>query len=293
MRFRTCIDRIEYVRLPITSQISRVEFGALGHLPRHIFAQTAHERFSRLDRDYIAKKYSEEKFPVQGNALLAQAIGRLMASQPSHWQSKSSILITDIGPAGGALTSLFMLAELHRLGLLAKARIQLVDMSEAALQSTRRGKCPLPSTLLSDFGYFVPIRLLQRTLSHASLQVRDALDLGGLPVSDIVVSGFTHHHLNLADKPLAVAEMERIASAGAIVGVVDECMDYMDYLGWVRAHENETNSRGERVPIAVESFISVEAHIRLLRQSAIIESGSFRHGYYFTALRSVSLEPNA
>jgi SAM-dependent methyltransferase len=261
--------------------MTREEFEALPYLPRKDFSSSAKERFSRLDKDYVVKKYNEERFPVEGNAALAKAVGRTIEARRSGWEKKDGITLLDIGAAGGALTTLFMLAELGRLGLLAKIRLTLVDISRQALESTVSGDFGLPPSLFADFGYCFQPEHARGLLRNAAIEVRSAISLGDLPPADIVLSAFTHHHMNLADKQRSSREMERIARPEGIIGVADECLSYEDYIEWLETHHDELNGRGEQVPIAVESFIPLAEHKGFFRHVRMAEEAETRYFYYF------------
>lgn len=263
------------------SSMTRKEFENLRYLPREAFNSTAKERFGRLDKDYVAKKYREERFPVEGNAALARAIGRMIETRRDEWESKGEIRLVDIGAAGGALTTLFVLAELDRLKLPGDIKPTLVDISKQALESTIDGSFELPARMFSDFGYDFKPDQAKSFLRDAVLTVRSAVDLGDLPPADIVLSAFTHHHMNIADKQLASYEMERVARPGAIVGIADERLSYEDYLEWLDAHVKERNGRGDLVPIAVESFITLAEHKIFFKHVKMSEEAETRYFYYF------------
>ncbi len=266
-------------------RMTREEFANLLYLPRRVYNRTAKRRFSCLDSDYIKKKYHEEKFPVEGNAALVKSIGSIIKTRKQEWEVKDKIALVDIGAAGGALTTLFMLAELDRLGLINKIRLTLVDISRQALESTLRGDFDLPPHLFSDFGYTFRLEQAKALLKNATIAVRSAIDLGDILTADIVLSAFTHHHMNLIDKQLATREMERITKPGGVIGIADERLSYEDYVEWVHAHIKERNGRGEVVPIAVESFIPLAEHKEFLRHVRIAQEAESRYFYYFCGIK--------
>jgi hypothetical protein len=91
--------------------------------------------------------------------------------------------------------------------------------------------------------------------------------------------------MNLEDKALATREMERIAKRGGIIGIADERLSYEDYVQWVNDHARERNSRGEIVPIAIESFITLAEHRGFLRDARIAMEAETRYFYYFCGIK--------
>ncbi|MCX6769185.1 MAG: class I SAM-dependent methyltransferase [Candidatus Micrarchaeota archaeon] len=250
------------------------------HLPREIYSRTAMERFSLLDKDYFAKKATEDKFPLEGNVKLAKAIVKNISKAPGR-----ELVVLDIGAAGGALTTLCLLKELFGAGMV-KVKSMLLDISMDALKATKGWDFVLPMDLLrKKYGWTDAfVNFAKGIISNAEIIQVDILSLDRqLEKADICISGFTHHHLNIYDKQAAVKAMESLTKSNCIVGVVDESLSPKDYLRWAAAHEHETNSRGQTVPIALESFIRLERHIGFLESSIVLAKGKEREYYYFVA----------
>nr|WP_304767569.1 class I SAM-dependent methyltransferase [Candidatus Burarchaeum sp.] len=250
--------------------------------------ESAKERFSRLDEDYLARKATEERFPLEGNTRLAKAI---VPHLPSDAKSRT-LEIFDIGAAGGALTTLCLLKEFREAGI-SDVRITLVDLSLEALKATKEWRFSLPIGLLErEYGWSKDfVEFAKGIISAATLVQADFRNLSGAFPSkaDICSSGFTLHHMNLLDKLFATASMTQITRRGGIVGIVDECLSYTDYIEWIKRHEGEINSRGEHVPIAVESFIHLQDQLKLLDSSVMpLTSGAEKEFHFFVARKEKS-----
>ena len=262
-------------KFKVNMRPTKQEFSNMKFLDRRIFMLTAEKRFSKLNKDYIMKKFREEKFPIEGNNFLGKMIFDYIKKNLLFMKQKKKIVLLDIGSAGGALTTIFALKALHPFNLIDKTEILFVDVAEAVLQSTTLGNFFLPSDFIVKYNlakFGKNGRGIKGLLSKAE---RYCSDLVQLPKEirnvDICISGFTHHHLNIFDKALACSEMERITRKGGFIGVADESLDYEKYLKWLKQHKNEKNSDNEDVPIAQESFINMEEHISMFSHVNIIK----------------------
>lgn len=261
----------------------------MGTLPREIFRRTAEARFSALDRDYIKRKFEEERFPVTGNRLMSNYLLRYLRDNPSL-KSKKEILLLDIGSAGGALSTLFAIDALDKAGLLTQARILLVDVANNALKATVEGNFTLPPKFIkaNKLGRFGSNggRLRGILAKQAKYFCADTVSLPKeIRNVDICISGFTHHHLNLADKKLACGEMERVTRLGGFVGIADESLAYRDYLAWLKFHAEEKNSSGMPVPIAQECFIALSKHVALFKRLEARWKNRGREYYCFAGVK--------
>ena len=261
------------------------------YLDRRLFRLTAKKRFELLDKDYILKKFKEEKSPVEGNNLLGNQLCDYIKQHLNELKNKETILLVDIGSAGGALTTLFALRALDSFGLINKARIIQIDVAEDALNSTLKGNFFIPSEMIKEYklDYLGSNKktIKQILFNQAKYFCGDLLKLPSqIKGVDICISGFTHHHMNLFDKEAACNEMEKITRSGGFIGIVDESLNYEDYLLWLKFHKNEKNSLGIRVPIAVESFISMDEHIKFLRNVRILNQVETKKFYCFSGIRA-------
>ncbi len=104
-------------------------------------------RFGLL-KDYIQEKLGMDYFAIEGNLGIARGIRFYLNNQKGRLAKLDQIKVLDIGPAIGALTALLVLQELGRLGLLAKTRLILVDVSERVLDHTQKRDFQFPDLLI-------------------------------------------------------------------------------------------------------------------------------------------------
>lgn len=265
------------------------EFRLMKYLDRRIFRETARERFTMLDKDYINKKYKEEKFPIEGNNLLGNFVFKYLKNNLDYFKKKKEIVIVDLGAAGGALTTIFALKALITLGLIDKTKIILVDVAKKALHTTLVGEFFLCDQLIEEYslkGLGNNGKGIKKLLSKSKYYCSDLMNLPDeLNEVDICISGFTHHHLNIFDKKLVCREMERITRKNGFVGIVDESLNYEQYLEWLKQHKTEINYRKEKVPIAQESFIPLDEHIKLFNNLKIAEKVNEGKYYCFFGVK--------
>jgi hypothetical protein len=223
-------------------------------------------RFNALKTIYVTNKAEQEVFPIIGNFQISEGLREYIEKKYSHFKKCNKIKIVDIGAAGGALTSLYTLKILYEHHLLQKVELHLVDVAEDALIACKKLKFEIPYAVLQQHGFKKNI-LLESILKKIKESTLYCCDVTALPdmleESDIVVSGFTHHHLNLPAKEKACKNMLKIAKNGAFIGVADECLDIKQYVQWYNKHSCEINELGEKVPIAMESFIQMYDHLEL------------------------------
>ena len=266
------------------------EFEQMKYLDRRIFRETARNRFTRLDSDYINKKYKEERFPTEGNNLLGKLMFKYLKDNTAHFKRKKEIILMDVGAAGGALTTIFALKALNILGLLDKTKIILIDIAKEALHSTLVGNFVLSDRFIEEYnlkGFGDNGKGIKKLLSKSKYFCSDLINLPNeINNVDICISGFTHHHLNIFDKKLACREMERVTRKNGFIGIVDESLNYYQYLEWLNQHKDEINCRKEKVPIAQESFIGLSEHISLFSDVKILSKNK-SDKYYCISMKKI------
>ena len=275
----------------IHQRITRREMESQLYMDRRLYLRTAKLRFSLLDEDYIGRKITEERFPLDGNVELAKAITSALTESPI----RGKIRILDIGASGGALTTLCLLKELFDIGKV-DVDVTLLDISLAALMATLEWRFFLPIDILKkEYGWTDDfVSWARKVISRSKVVESDIIELNGflrdgtIGEVDICISGFTHHHMNIFDKAIAVRRMEQAIGSGGLIGIVDESLSYKDYVDWIKKHLDERNSKGELVPIALESFISMEEHISFLEKSELLTQERKRHYYYFVVRKNES-----
>lgn len=264
--------------------LSEKEFKSLPYLDREIYKETAQKRFSSLDT-HLDKKHIDWKTRVRANNDLALCLRDYINRNPSYLNNLKEIKIIELGSSLGAITTLFALRELNRFNLLNKTRIWLLDIYKEGLIKTKRIEFNLGLIIREGrFGENFNTRLLKEKLKSANLIKADILSLPKLPQFDIILSGFTHHHLNLDDKIIACKEMENIAKKNSFIGVGDLFFNYKKFITWLKNHKNEYNKEGKRIPYAVESFIPIAKHASFFRKSKLILK-SLKNSYYVFYLK--------
>ncbi|MEA3515386.1 MAG: hypothetical protein U9R34_07950 [Nanoarchaeota archaeon] len=196
------------------------------YLDSRIFRESARKRFTKLDRDYINKKYKEERFPTEGNNLLGKLMFKYLRDNIAYFKRKKEIILIDIGADGGALTTIFALKALNLLGLLDKTKIILIDVAKKALHTTLAGNFFLSDCFIEEYdlkGLGNNGKGIKEILSKSQYSCSDLITLPiEINTVDICISGFTHYHLNIFDKELACREMERVTRKNRFIGIVDE-----------------------------------------------------------------------
>jgi len=265
--------------------ISKKEFKLLPYLDRKIYKETAKKRFSSLDI-HLDKKHIDWKIRIQANNDFALCLRHYINKNLPYLKKLEEIKIIELGSSLGAITTLFALRELARFNLLNKTKIWLLDIYKGGLIETKKLNFNLDLIIKEGkFGKNFNTELLKSKLKSANVSEADILKLPkNLPQFDIVLSGFTHHHLNVSDKELACKEMERITKKKGFIGVGDLFFTYDKFIKWLKKHKGERDKKGERVPYAVESFIPILKHTLFFKKSKI-QLKSVKDYYYVFYLR--------
>ena len=106
----------------------------------------------RVAQGYVSEKYFEDKWISVGNEALAQELRKYIARHEDRLQQQEQIKILDIGPCGGAMTTLFCLQPLYEAGLLDKTTVSLLDIVPCTLEVTLLGEFGVPQELIDEFG---------------------------------------------------------------------------------------------------------------------------------------------
>jgi hypothetical protein len=197
-------------------------------------------RFQNFN-DYALEKMTLDPFVI--NALTGMMNGlRRYLSQPENFRrlnKQKDIVLIDIGPAHGALASLFALSVLEEFGLMDKTSLKLVDPVAEVLTETIKIKF--------DFKHIIlPIYLLSKLpqikrypwsysdwISRVESKIRSAASINkGIEDSTILVEfgnnvdlglvSFTFHHIEQAAKNKAVDNILCAMKIGGFIGIADE-----------------------------------------------------------------------
>lgn len=104
-----------------------------------------------INKKYIWEKYFEDKWVSQGNDLLSRKLEKYIQKNLKYFQSKRKITLLDIGPCGGAITSLFALRAFAKFHLLSKVEISLLDIVPNVLEATLVGEFYIPKKMIKEY----------------------------------------------------------------------------------------------------------------------------------------------
>lgn len=186
-----------------------------------------------------------DTFAIQGNLGIARGIRVYIQNQLERLQQQEQIVILDIGPAIGALTAMLALQELAQAGLMHKAKVVLVDVSERVIEYTQQRDFEFPEQLIHPQ---YKSKILSKIRTSKGI-VGSSHDIKMKENSiDICTAGFLFHHLHDDIKKTTAEEMQRVTKPGGYIGVAEEWFDnYDDYAAM---------HRDDEVPLAYESIIS-------------------------------------
>ncbi|MFC1682550.1 class I SAM-dependent methyltransferase, partial [Nanoarchaeota archaeon] len=158
-------------------------------------------------------------------------------------KKSKKIKLLDIGPCGGAITTLFALRSLDKFNLLDKVEIYLLDIVPDVINLTKKRNFDLPKEMIKEYGFGFAGESGQKYKKlMQSNKVKGIIGDGEtLPKTvrdmDIVLAGYLHHHMNLITRKNLAAQMERATKKGGFIGVVDfYVQNYEEYMNWYRPH---------------------------------------------------------
>ena len=264
--------------------ISKEEFEALLYLDRRLFEETAKNRFSSLDT-HLGSSHPDFDFRLEINAHLREGVDSYVKKNKEYLERQEKIKVVELGASLGAISSLYVLDELHKAGLTNKVELTLLDICSEPLERTKQLDFELQG-ICEKAGFGIPVETLRKILQNARIIEGNALETqepdNGYTLS---LAPFTHHHLNIYDKEIACKELERITAKNGGIVVGDLTFSYDDFVEWLRKHRTECNSQGQRVPYAVESFVSLDQHKSFFSDSSPIFKQQCPQHYVFAMQR--------
>ncbi len=244
--------------------LTKEEFDQLLYLPRREFNNSAKKRFSKF---YTNLDFTHPDFKkrVKINTQLASLIP---VNQFIHYPE---IKIIELGASFGTISSIAVAVYLLRRGYKDKISFTLLDMCIEPLENTKIIDFDLNNLLK----YFKATRYLEQItqiLRNSQIIEGSLINPHGVLFKkfNIVISAFTQHHLNIRDKEKACKVMEFIIQTGGLILLGDLTFTYKQYLKWLERHSMEKNSKGQNIPYAVESFITLHDHSRMFSKSTKI-----------------------
>src|SRR3989344_4356082 len=258
--------------------IGRVEFEILPYLDRRLYEGTARDRFSSLDT-HLNPDQPDFNLRLEVNAHLKDAIDSYIKQNMGYLQGQDKIRVIELGSSLGAISSLYVLDGLHEAGLADKVELTLVDICSEPLEKTKQLDFDLQE-IYKKANFSVPVETLRRILQDAKIIQGNSLVTQQPDNSyTISLSAFAHHHLNIYDKEIACRELERITAENGGIIVGDLTFSYDDFVEWLTKHQTERNSQGQRVPYAVESFVSLKQHQDFFRDSSLVFKRQYSQHY--------------
>lgn len=210
-----------------------------------VLEQGAVRRFpSGVNNKYISEKFFEDRWVSEGNNELANQLEEYLRNNLDSLKEKESIKLLDIGPCGGAITTLFALRAFDRVGLLGKVQIAMLDIVPNVLEATKAGEFVVPNELTEAYELSFAGKegerykeLLADEKTQYFLGDGEKLPDEVIGQFDVVLSAYTHHHMNLHGRKQLCGQMEEAARDGGFIGVADFFVrSYEDYMSWYKPH---------------------------------------------------------
>ncbi len=264
--------------------LTKEEFELLGCLDRRIYEETAKKRFSELDTN-LNPHHPDFKLRLEVNIHLKDAVNFFIKNNKEFLRKQKRIKVIELGASLGAISSLMVLEELYQAELIDKVELTILDICKEPLEKTKKSEFELEE-LYQKINFSIPLDIIKKILKKTIIIEGDILNTK-LKMNEysISIAAFTHHHLNIYDKRIACIELERITQGNGIIIVGDLTFSYEEFIEWLKKHQIEQNSIGQRVPYAVESFISTEEHQKLFDDSTTIFQKKYPNHYIFAMKR--------
>lgn len=209
-----------------------------------VLATGAEARFTEsINKDYLGEKYFEDKWVSNGNNALALGLEAYIKSNLEELEAKNEIKLLDIGPCGGAITTLFALRALDKYDLLDKTRIYLLDVVPEVLEVTKQGSFSVPQEMIDEYNLAFAGKQGEKYIALMQSDRVEAVLANGenLPEQiqdiDISVTAYVHHHMNLHARSDLAKQTEKVVRANGFIGVVDFYRPtFQDYMAWYKPH---------------------------------------------------------
>lgn len=264
--------------------ISRDEFELLEYLDRRLYEETSRGRFSSLDTN-LNPNHPDFNLRLEANAHLRDAVDFYLRYNRRYLQEQDKIKVIELGASLGAISSLYVLDGLHKVGLIDRVELTLLDICGEPLERTKQLDFDLQG-IYEKADFIIPVETLRKILQSARIVEGNALETQEQDNEyTISLAPFTHHHLNIYDKEIACKELERITAENGGIIVGDLTFTYNDFVKWLRKHQTERNSQGQRVPYAVESFVPIDKHQDFFSDSLALFTRQYPEHYVFVMQR--------
>ncbi len=265
------------------ASISKEDFACLWNLEQQSFEETAMQRFSKLDNN-LSLSHTDITLRLEINSVIREQVWKYIQVQQNFLHEQKVINLIEVGASLWAISSIYSLDALYIAGFIDKVQLTLLDICKHPLEETQ--KINFDIVLLHKLCQLtIPLEILKDIITNAEIITGNCLSLQESQKYTIALAPFTHHHLNVASKKLAVQQLEKITQKGWGIIVGDLFFTYESFIPRLQKHKNEKNSKGERVPYAIESFIPIEKHISLFENSNIVNKKEWDIFYCFSLLK--------
>lgn len=259
---------INITKKGISHRLTENEFNLLPYLDSRMFLETAAARFtgwvSPFDRSYL-----DWPRRIKIQEYMCVSLEKALIQTLPSFSRKKEIKIIYLGAALGSISSYFSLNVLKKFSLLDKTKIYLYDLLPEPLVLTKQGNFEFTKEAAEDCRIaetFSPEEY-KKIISKSELISGNIVDLPyTLENFDIAIAPYIHHHLNIFDKEKACQQMQKILCPSGIALIGDLTFDYKSFSKWLVYHEVE------KIPYALESFISLENHIQFFKSPQVIDS---------------------
>ncbi len=210
-----------------------------------VLEQGAVRRFpSGVNEKYVSEKFFEDRWVSEGNNELSNRLESYLWENIETLKQQDEISLIDIGPCGGAITTLFALRAFDRAGLLDKVQIAMLDIVPNVLEVTKAGQFIVPNEMIEEYqlsfagkdgGVYKKMLADEKTTYY--LGDGEKLPDEVIGNFDVVLSAYTHHHMNLHGRKLLCQQMEEAAKPGGFIGVADFYVPtHEEYMKWYKPH---------------------------------------------------------
>lgn len=217
-------------------------------------------RFGSHDK-YIQEKILVDFFAIKGNTKIAECLQNYIKKHLKELKSMPKIKLLDIGPAIGAISTMFALQELAKFDLLKKTQVHLADVSERVIDKTQSGNFYFPKTIIDPSLKSEIMKKLKNSKGHIC-------PVSKMPFKDnhfdIVIAGFLFHHLHNNIKLASAVKLQKVVKKNGFIGIADEWFE-----NYKKDFANE--HMNDEIPLAYESIIPMNKLLKLFTLTHIRE----------------------
>ncbi|MDG5788612.1 hypothetical protein QA612_14095 [Evansella sp. AB-P1] len=264
--------------------LKKEEFDLLPFIDSRAYIESSISRFEGWKSSFDTS-HPDWKKRIEVQRELADCFEESLYSESSYFMNKDQIKIIFLGASLGSISTYFFLNKLKKVGLLNKTKIYIYDLLLEPLKRTIAGDFELSERAERDCGFSESFssQEYKRILKNATIIPGSITDITNkLGLFDITVAPYVHHHLNIYDKKLASEKMAEITASNGLIMLGDLHFDYNSFNLWLDSHKYEFED--VKGTYAIESFIDINTHIKLFKESLLIHKKQ-KSFYYVFGLR--------